>query len=324
MTRQSRDNGLRHRIRIGVSSCLLGQEVRYDGGHKRNTYITEGLSQYIDFVPFCPEIAIGMGVPRPPIRLLEKNGSWHAVEVDEPGHDFTDALQEYGSEVVSQLHEISGYIFKKDSPSCGIDRVRVFNDKKVPERRGRGIFAGTVMELRPLLPVEEEDRLQDPVLRENFIERIFVYSRWQQLVKSGLQLATLIEFHSRHKFTVLSHDEQAYRKLGRLVAEAGNHDIQSLASSYIEILMQALRKPASRKKHTNVLMHIMGHLKNHLASTDKQELLDILDNYRLGKIPLIVPITLFRHHLRHHPQTYISQQYYMNPYPEELMLRNLL
>ena len=315
---------MEHQIRVGVSSCLLGQEVRYDGGHKRNAYMLNNLSGYFEFVPYCPEVAIGMGVPRPPIRLVRREDGVHAVGIDDPAMDKTEALRDYAFEVAGQLGDIAGYILKKDSPSCGMARVRVFDHNNVPAKVGSGIYAATLMECLPNLPVEEEGRLMDPVLRENFIERVFIYYRWQQLQCDGLTPAALVEFHSRHKFNLLAHDEQAYRRLGRLVADAGKEHLHSLANSYVDILMQALKKPASRKRHTNVLMHVMGYLKDYLDGDDKQELLEVLDNYRQGRVPLIVPITLLKHHLRKHPQPYIDQQYYMNPYPEELMLRNSL
>jgi len=315
---------MEHIIRLGVSSCLLGQEVRYDGGHKRNAYVLNNLSRYFEFVPYCPEVAIGMGVPRPPIRLVRANDGIHAVGIDDSSMDKTDALRDYGFEVAGQLQNIAGYILKKDSPSCGMERVRVFDKNNVPAKTGIGIYAATLMECHPNLPFEEEGRLMDPVLRENFIERVFVYYRWQQMLAEGLSPSALVEFHAAHKFNILAHDDQAYRYLGRLVADAGKEHLHSLGSSYVDILMQALKKPATRKRHTNVLMHVMGYLKDYIDSDDKQELLEVLEKYRLGQVPLIVPITLLKHHLRKHPQPYIDQQYYMNPYPEELMLRNSL
>ena len=311
-------------IRIGVSSCLLGQEVRYDGGHKRNTYLTQALSPYFEFVTYCPEVAVGMGVPRAPIRLVEHTGGIHAVGISDAQLDMTAALQTYATQVAEQAGDLTGYIFKKDSPSCGMQRVKVFDYNDVPQRRGRGIYADILMQKLPLLPCEEEGRLMDPRLRENFIERVFIYYRWQQLLKQGLTPAALVEFHARHKFNLLAHDEISYRRLGRLVAEVGNSNITGIASNYIEVVMQALQKLASRKTHTNVLMHVMGFLKKQIDAEDKKELLESIDAYRQGLLPLIVPLTLLKHHLRKNPQPYIEQQYYMNPYPEELMLRNSL
>ncbi|MFC1664519.1 YbgA family protein [Pseudomonadota bacterium] len=314
----------KHYIRVGISSCLIGQPVRYNGRHKKNTYITQSLAHYFDFVPICPESAIGMGVPRPPIQLVDREGNIRAVSIQNQDQDFTNLLSAYGHEMSKSLSGISGYILKKDSPSCGMERVRVFEKNSISHKRGRGIYAASLIQGQPLLPVEEEGRLQDPVLRENFIERIFIYYRWQQLVSNGLTASGLIDFHSRHKFNLLAHDQTIYRRLGRLVSEAGSENIDTIAHSYIDMVMLALRKPATKKNHGNVLMHIMGFLKDQLASDDKQELLRVLDAYRQGQVPLVVPITLFRHHLRHHPHPYITQQYYIDPYPEEMMLRNSL
>ncbi|NNF96000.1 MAG: DUF1722 domain-containing protein [Halobacteria archaeon] len=313
-----------HKIKIGVSSCLMGEEVRYDGGHKRNIYLTGTLTRYFDFKPICPEAAIGMGIPRPPIRLVESEFGIQAVGVKDLSLNVTDKLREFSQQMVGRLQDISGYILKKDSPSCGMVRVRVFNHKDMPEKRGRGIFADTLLTAMPSLPVEEEGRLMDPVLRENFIERVFIYYRWQQLIRSGLTVNNLVEFHTQHKFNLLAHDETTYRQLGRMIAEINKGNLQAVANNYLDILMTGLKKPASRKRHTNVLMHIMGFFKNQLSGDDKQEMLDLLDAYRLGQLPLIVPITMLKHHLRRFPHPYVEQQYYMNPYPEELMLRNSL
>lgn len=312
------------KIKVGVSSCLLGEAVRYDGGHKRNIYITETLSLYFDLKPICPEVAIGMGIPRPPIQLVESESGIQAIGVKDRNLNVTDKLREFGQQTAGSLAGVSGYLLKKDSPSCGMVGVQIFNRKGMPEKSGRGMFADTLLKALPNLPVEEEGRLMDPVLRENFIERIFIYYRWQQLVISGLTAQKLIEFHTRHKFNLLAHDEPIYRQLGRMVAEVDDNNLQALANNYLDMLMAGLKKPASRKRHTNVLMHILGFFKNQLSAEDKQEMLDLLDAYRLGQVPLIVPITMLKHHLRRFPHPYIEQQYYMSPYPEELMLRNSL
>ena len=313
---------LNQSIRIASSSCLLGQEVRYDGAHKLNGYMNRSLSDYFEFVPFCPEVAIGLGVPRKPIRLMKKNGEVRVVGTEDPDMDVTDKLVTYGEAVVPQLSGISGYIFKKGSPSCGIERVKVYSEAGYPVDSAAGKFAETIMRLLPELPVEEEGRLMDSRLRENFVERVFIYHRWQQRVAQGLTPAGLVDFHTRHKFNVMAHDEPAYRELGRLVADAGNRATPELEKVYIGILMAALKKVATPKTHANVLMHIMGFVKQHLDSEDKQELLELIDAYRQGQVPLIVPITLIRHYLRRFPDPYMEQQYYLSPHPKELMLRN--
>jgi len=310
------------RIRLGISSCLLGQEVRYDGGHKHNGYITESLGQFFEFVPFCPEVAIGLGVPRPPIRLVKGVDGTRARGIKNPTLDVTDRLAEYAAKVAPKLRGVSGYILKKGSPSCGMERVKVYGRQGVSVSAGAGIYAGALMELLPVLPFEEEGRLMDPVLRENFIERVFVYHRWQQLAGQRLTARRLVEFHTRHKFIVLAHDEKRYRELGRLVATAGRRGIAAIGQDYITLLMQALRKPATRTRHSNVLQHLFGFFKNNLDAGDKRELLALIDSYRRGHVPLVVPITLIRHSLRRFPEPYVSAQYYLAPHPDELMLRN--
>lgn len=311
------------KIPIAVSSCLLGQEVRFDGSHKHNGYITQTLGTYFEYTAFCPEMAIGLGVPRPTIQLVQIESEIRVRGTRDPQLDVTDSLQAYARSVVPMLDGYCGYIFKKSSPSCGMERVKVYRNGN-PVTSGRGAYADVIMRALPELPVEEEGRLMDPVLRENFIERVFVYHRWQQLKRSGMTAASLVQFHTEHKFTLLAHDETVYRELGRQIAELGNTRLQSFAESYIRSLMSALAKPATRKTHTNVLMHIMGYVKGALTTEDKQELLDILEKYRLGQVPLIVPITLLKHYLRRYPDEYIQQQVYLNPHPEELMLRNSL
>jgi uncharacterized protein YbgA (DUF1722 family)/uncharacterized protein YbbK (DUF523 family) len=311
-------------IRVATSSCLLGEEVRYDGGHKHNGYLTKTLARYFELIPFCPEVAIGLGVPRPPIRLMSGGGQVRVVGVADPDLDVTDDLVEYGRSVAARLSDVSGYIFKRGSPSCGMERVKIYSDKGMPVDSGAGLYAQTIMQALPLLPTEEEGRLMDPVLRENFVERVFVYHRWQSLCRSGLTPARLVEFHTNHKFSILAHDETIYRELGKLVAGAGTADLEPLKQRYAGLLMKAMKQRATRKLHSNVLIHIMGFLKEKIDTGDKAELLGIIERYRHGTIPLIVPVTLLKHHLRRYPDPYIERQYYLNPHPEELMLRNSL
>ena len=311
-------------IVLGISSCLLGNEVRYDGSHKRNAYITKTLGRYFTFVPFCPEMSIGLGTPRPTLRLVGKESVVKLVEVKNPDNDFTALMEDYAEKATQSLDHLCGFILKKGSPSCGMERVKIYHRNGMPDTNGSGLFARTLLARYPNLPVEEEGRLNDSILKENFIERVFVYYRWQQLKQEGLSVNRLMEFHSRHKFNLLAHDESVYRSLGPLVAACTPETLEETAASYISGLMQSLRKPATRKRHTNVLMHVAGFLKKSLQSGDKAELGEILDKYRRGQLPLIVPLTLLRHHLRKAPNQYIEKQYYMSPYPEELMLRNSL
>ena len=310
-------------LRIGISSCLLGNKVRFDSGHKHSAYITQTLGQYFEFLPFCPEVAIGLGIPRPPIRLVSVDGEIRVRGVKNPEQDVTEALIENGESVARQLGDVSGYLFKRASPSCGMERVKVYHAQSGhPVESSPGLFARTIMQALPELPVEEEGRLMDPRLRENFVERVFIYHRWHCYCAGGMTAAALVDFHTRHKFSVLAHDEPSYRELGRLVADAGRRDISAVASEYIRLLMPALARISTPKQHANVLMHILGFFKGDIDSDDKAELLDLIDAYRHEQVPLIVPMTLIHHHLRRHPNNYISKQYYINPHPRELMLRN--
>ena len=309
-------------IKIGISACLLGEEVRFDGGHKRNDYVTSTLSEYFEFVQYCPEIAIGLGIPRPTIRLIDVNGEQRLVDGRDSSIDHTDLMVKKSDSYVAGMPEISGYILKSRSPSCGMERVNLFNEKNMPQKKGVGVFAQRLMQRHPNLPVEEEGRLNDLNLRENFIDRVFTYYRWQQLVNAGISVSALMEFHKRHKFVLLAHDEACYRRLGPMIAKVDANSLGEVAGEYIAAFMQAMKKHASRKRHMNVLQHIMGYLKEDISSEDKQELLEILEQYRHAQLPLIVPMTLLNHHLRRFPQPYISEQYYLTPYPQELMLRN--
>jgi uncharacterized protein YbgA (DUF1722 family)/uncharacterized protein YbbK (DUF523 family) len=310
------------KIRIGISSCLLGQEVRYDGGHRHNGYITQTLGEYFEFQPFCPEVAIGLGIPRPPIRLVRSDTGTRVRGIADPSLDVTEALLAYAGTVAPQLDDVSGYILKKGSPSCGMERVKVYHENGIPLDTEAGMYARRILELRPELPVEEEGRLMDPRLRENFVERVFVYARWQQVIAEGLTPQRLVDFHTRHKFSIMAHDEERYRELGHLVADAGTSDVSALGERYIRIVMAAMKTIATPRRHANVLMHLMGFIKDELDADDKQALLGLIDAYRMQRVPLIVPLTLLRYFLRKDPQAYVLDQYYLNPHPDELMLRN--
>ena len=309
------------RPKIGISGCLLGNEVRFDGGHKHNKYITATLGEHLDFVPYCPEEAIGLGTPRKPIHLTKLDDVIRVVEVGRPEHDVTDALQGYGRSASASMGGLAGYIFKKDSPSCGMERVKV-RSRTVPARTGVGAFAAEVMAAHPALPAEEEGRLMDSGLRTNFIGRVFTRHRWQQTTAGGLTPAKLVDFHTQHKFFVLAHNEAVYRKLGQLVAQAGAGEIDTLGQRYFDLLMQGLRTLATPAKHTNALLHIMGFFKARLDTADKAELLGLIEQHRLGLVPLIVPITLINHYLRKYGSPYIERQVYLEPHPRELALLN--
>lgn len=310
-------------ILIGISSCLLGEEVRYDGGHKRDRRITDEFGQVFQFTPICPEVGIGMGTPRPPIRLVGDASRPHAVGVNGNALDFTQPLQAFGRKMATQTNELSGYIFKSKSPTCGMDQVKIYpSGTGQAPKKGVGLYAREIMRGNPLLPTEEETRLNSPILRDNFLERVFAYFRWQQLRASRLTAARLIEFHTRHKLVLMSHDIGGYRALGRLVADLGSLPISKLAAQYIEEFMHLLmHHRATCKRHTNVLQHIAGYLKKDLDKRDKLELHDAIEQYRLGHLPRIAPLTLLKHHLLHYPKEYLADQHYLYPVPEEQMLR---
>ena len=300
----------RDKIQIGISSCLLGQEVRHNGGHKRNAYISETLSTWFTFLPFCPEVAIGLGVPRPTIRLTGERTAPRAVMPAAENRDVTEDLEGYGRATAQAYSFISGYIFKAKSPSCGMERVRLFDEQGELTGASSGIFARAIMRALPLLPVEEEGRLNDPDLRDSFIQRVFAYHRWQVMSMEGITPAAMVAYHTEHKFLIMAHDQDAMRRLGRLVA--GIHkDPERLSRDYLEILMTALKKPASRKNRSNVLNHIAGFFKDKLDSADRMELAESIDAYRRDELPLIAPLTLIRHHLRRNPHAYVENQRFL-------------
>jgi len=310
-------------IRIGISSCLLGQKVRFDGGHKRDRYLTDVLGQWLAWVPACPELEIGLGVPRPTIRLEKGIPEPRLIE-PKGGLDLTDKMRFYAEEKVKELRklELDGFILKKGSPSCGMERVRVYGKGGVPTRDGVGVFARVLMERCPNLPVEEEGRLNDSVLRERFIAHVFCRHRWRSMERKGLTRRRLVEFHTAHKLQLRSHNEASYRRLGRIVAAAGSVPDRELFQSYEDELNTALSTRPSSKRHANVLYHALGYLKKVLSPFEKQELVQLIEDYRTGLVPLIVPITLLRHHVAMHEISYLEGQLYLEPHPRELMLRN--
>lgn len=308
------------KIRLGVSSCLLGQRVRYDGNHKRDVYINDALGRHFEFVPVCPEVAIGLGVPRPPIRLVGSVARPHAVGLDDPTLDVTEALAAYGRRQARALDDISGYIFKSKSPSCGLERVKVYARGTNPQS-GTGVYAAAFRASQPLLPLEEEGRLNDLALRDNFLERVFAYRRWQQLQAAGITAARLVEFHTAHKLSLMAHGPTRYVALGRLIARADRRSAKALGRRYIEGFMRALSHPATRRMHANVLMHAAGYLKRALDAADRAELREAIEAYRTSAAPRLVPITLLRHYFQRHPDAWIERQVYLAPEPAEMALR---
>ena len=308
-------------IPVGISSCLLGDEVRYNGGHKRDSYVERTLGQYFTFHAFCPEVDIGLGVPRKPIRLVRKEDEIACVDIDDPEMDHTEALRDSADRQTDWHGDLCGYILKRASPSCGMERVKVYHNGQ-PQANGVGVYAGRMMENFPELPMEEEGRLGDPVLRENFIQRVYVMYRWKKLLADGMTVGGLVDFHARHKLILMSHCQKTYRELGPLVASARKDNVDEVAGQYIAKLMPALRKRASRGNHVNVMQHIQGYLKEQLDADDKAELVESIERYHRGELPLIVPITLLNHHFRRNPDPYIERSWYMNPYPAEMSLQN--
>lgn len=310
-------------LHLGISRCLLGDEVRFDGGHKRDSFLTEVLGNYVEWVPVCPEVEAGLGTPRESMRLVGDPRHPRLVTI-KSGTDHTKALERMSAHRIKELEELdlSGYVFKKDSPSCGIERVRIYNEHGMPGRNGIGLFARAFIEEFPLIPVEEEGRLCDPTLRENFIERVFCYRRWQDFVQSGVTRQAMVQFHTIHKYLLMAHSPQHYQALGRLVGQAHEYRPKELANRYGELFMNALAVKATVRKQVNVLQHILGYFKERLGAQEKAELLDVISEYHQGLTPLVVPLTLIKHYVRIFDVSYIRDQVYLNPHPKELMLRN--
>ncbi len=306
-------------IKIGISACLLGEGVRYDGGHKRSVFCTEQLSEYVDFVPLCPEVGIGLPVPRPTIRLEDHDSNIIAKSAD--GTDVTRSLRQFGKEATSKIKGVSGYIFCAKSPSCGMERVKVYQgDSKMNSATGIGIFAEELMRNHPLLPVEENGRLNDALLRETFISRVYAYSHWQAIEARGITKESLIDFHSQYKYFLMAHDLAAYKTLGKLLADLSG-GVANIADGYISEFMKSISKPISRKHHSNVLQHIQGYFKKDLSSAQRQEFAAVIKDYREGMLPLLAPLTLIRHFLAEYPDPYLEKQRYLQPYPVTMNLR---
>jgi uncharacterized protein YbgA (DUF1722 family)/uncharacterized protein YbbK (DUF523 family) len=311
------------KIRIGVSSCLLGNEVRFDGGHKRNQFVTEVFGKFVEFVPICPEVEIGMGTPRESIALRRENGEVRLLG-NRSGTDHTAKMKSYAERRTRALgaEDLSGYILKKDSPSCGMERVRLYAENGMPTRDGVGMFAAALMRRYPNLPVEEEGRLTDPKLRENFVERVFAYRRLEDFFATRWTQGTLIAFHTAHKLVLLAHSPNAYRELGRYVAEAKKIPRSDFRAEYETRFMSALKKLAPPPRHVNVMQHMLGYFREQLEDPSRRELADLVDDYARGLVPLIVPLTLIRHYVRRFKVEYLAGQVYLNPHPKELMLLN--
>ncbi|CAG0943323.1 hypothetical protein BROC_02243 [Candidatus Brocadiaceae bacterium] len=313
---------MHEKIKMGISSCLLGEKVRYDGGHKLNRFITDTLGQYFEWVPVCPEFEYGLPVPREPLRLVGIPESPRLITI-KTGIDHTEKMLQWAEKKFGELEQenLCGFIFKSKSPSSGIGGVKLYTPSGITSQRGVGIFGGAFIRHFPLTPAIDDGRLHNPQLRENFIESVFVFQRWQKLQKSK-SINDLVEFHTSHKLLMLAHSPRHYSSLGQLVAGAKRVKREGLFSAYIQGFMDGMRLIATPKKNANVLMHIAGYFKKLISSDEKQELLEVIENYRRCLIPLIVPITLVKHYVRKYDIAYLKKQYYLNPHPVELMLRN--
>jgi uncharacterized protein YbgA (DUF1722 family)/uncharacterized protein YbbK (DUF523 family) len=318
------DPGPDDRPRLGISACLLGDPVRFNGAHKRDPFLTDILSPHVSWVRVCPEVEVGMGTPRETLRLERRDDGAIRMITTRTDIDHTDAMSAWTRRRLTELERenLSGYVLKKDSPSCGMEKVKVFGRPGPPQRNGRGIFAEALLQRFPNLPVEEEGRLSDPRLRENFIERVFAYQRLRRFFAGRWTVGGLVRFHTSHKMSLLSHSTAGYRELGRLVASAATVPRAPLRSGYESRFMQTLTVIATSRRHTNALMHMAGHLKKLLDAPSRQELAATIDEYRRGLVPLVVPLTLLRHHTRQQNVAYLLGQTYLEPHPRELMLRN--
>lgn len=313
------------RPQLGISACLLGEPVRYNGGHKASRLCLDVLSRHFDFVPVCPEVAIGLGVPRPTLRLIGDYDTPRAVIQREGNRDVSAALRDFGREQAGLLRDICGYIFMQQSPSCGLQRVKLYrSDGQACPPGVRGLYAETFCAARPELPVEEEGRLNDPVIRENFLTRVFAYAAWQKLRAQGLTRHAVIRFHSRYKYQLMAHDPRQYSVLGQRLARIADQPLDAFAPAYFRDFMRALGTCATRGTHSNVLQHLAGYLKHDLPAEEKAEMQRLIGQYREGVIPLVVPLTLLKHHFRRHPHPYIDAQAYLQPHPEDLSLRNAI
>ncbi len=310
-------------LRIGVSACLLGEEVRYDGGHKRDAWIADLLGRFVEFVPVCPEVEFGLGTPREPIRL-EKRGAGVALVAPRRGEDLTERMAAYSARRAAAIAklDLDGYLLKSKSPTCGMERVKVWDANGVPARTGRGLFAEALIDRLPQLPVEEEGRLNDPAIRENFIERIFANRRLKDFFSGRWTIGGLVAFHSNEKLLLMAHDPGTYKALGPLVAGAKKLDRPTLESRYRGLFLAGLARPATVRRHVNVLQHMAGYFKKCADPGDREELARLVADYRAGLLPLVVPITLLRHLVRRHDVRYLAGQTYLEPHPKELMLRN--
>ncbi len=314
---------MKAKIPVGVSSCLLGNPVRYDGGHKQDRFITDTLAHYFHFIPVCPEVECGLPVPRETMRLVG-DPEHPRLMTSKTGVDHTEKMINYSAYKAKQLEneDLCAFIFKKDSPSSGLHRVKVYSNTGPARKKGRGLFAAAMVKCFPLLPMEEEGRLHDARLRENFIENIFCYHRWKMFLDNNPDYKKLVVFHTRHKLQLMAHSPKLLSIMGKFVAAGKHMPREILLEQYQQYLMESLSFKATVKKNGNVLHHIIGHFKNLITGDEKTELLEVIDSYTRSIVPLIVPLTLINHYVRKYKVPYLQDQTYLEPPPAELMLRN--
>ena len=314
-------------LRLGVSSCLLGEEVRYDGGHKRDDFVADTLGGFVEYVRVCPEVELGMGIPRPSIRLVQDEAGSTRLLDEKNDVDWTERMQEYARAKCAELAalDLDGYVLKKASPSCGLLRMRVFRSNgHAAHRDGQGLFARELVRSLPELPVEEDGRLNDPRLRETFVERVFTRARWRRLLADEPGPRDLVAFHTAHKLLLLAHDEATYRRMGRVVAVAGDEPFDDVLERYGALLHGALARPSSTRRHINVLQHVLGHFKEHLAAGEKRALLDAIDEFARGHVPLAVPVALLHFQVERCDVAWLRRQLYFDPYPKDFLVRSKL
>jgi uncharacterized protein YbgA (DUF1722 family)/uncharacterized protein YbbK (DUF523 family) len=311
----------RGEIQLGVSSCLLGNPVRFDGGHKHERYITDTLGVSFSFVPVCPEVEVGMPVPREPLRLVDPLDKPHMVG-RETGKDWTARMNAWAGRHLRQLgkQDLSGFLLKGGSPSCGIEGVKVYDGAGIPCPKGRGLFAHALLERYPLLPVVEEGQLWDPQLRESFIVRVFAYHRVKALFAGGWKRREVVAFHAAEKYLLLAHSPERYGDLGRLVARIQDYTPAAFRDRYLRLYMEALSRASTVKKNVNVMQHIMGYFRRHLGDAERAEVRAAIEEYRRGLVPPVVPLTLLSHYARLHDINTLRNQVYLSPQRAQYMM----
>ncbi len=311
------------KIKIGISSCLLGNKVRWNGGHRRDSYLTETLGRYVEWVPVCPEVEVGLGIPRETLRLVGDPENPRLV-FTKTGNDITGRMQQWAESRLDDLarEDLCGFIFKCDSPSSGMVRVKVYNKKGMPQKKGVGIFARAFMDRFPLIPVEDDGRLRDPSIRENFIDQVFTLKRWRETRGRRSCVGNVVDFHTRNKLVLMAHSPRHLKEMGALAAKGKQVGCPSLYGAYEQLLLEALRLKTTVSKNYNVLQHAMGYFRKQLTADEKQELMEVMQQYKQSLVPLVVPLTLLRHYVRKYDQPYLRDQTWLNPHPADLKLHN--